>query len=925
MKVAILALIACLFAISLAQDSQGRCAYCTGKTCGPNGIGGSCGTCPTGQRCSRGTCICDRGCTGFECGPDRCGTTCGDCLAGQTCVSGKCTGACTPQCVRSDGTVRSCGWDRCGGCCGSCPQGFRCRDGTCECYPDCENKHCGSDGCGGSCGSCLDGAICQGSTDTYPQQCYFNCHIDIRVEVRELKTNSLVSGSCRVDVTGPLNFASANNVYTGPTPGFFTLDVSTGKFGNYQFTTTCPGYIVDLETHAVNVSGQLVTIFVDWNPILIEVRDQDTNQLLPSASISISSGTYSLSVQWSSPSYSWSHNGFKSYTFTTSSSGYVTRTVTVTVTANTTLITLFLSKAGINIRVQECVTGDAVSTATITVGGTTINYNNGATFTPTNGFTSYTFTTASTNYVTNTQTVSVTTNTTLITLCVNYRPINFIVTSCQNSATLLNGASVRASSSFYSSYSLTFTYSSAGTTWTPVGYSGTYTFNASSSGYITKAQTFTVTPATNTLSMCLDEAPFCGDGVCSGSETANPGVSTRCFDCGRLRGVISLAVGQKDQLVNITVSVWSDPVNPALFLRNGTAVPTPHFVTLSDSKGFFSFNTLSFDAGTNNRAQGQAKRRFYFSLTGSFVDRTSGIDTTITLLPLWWNYELTNTQWSGQGNLTNTNNSPSFYFYMTPPFNTSDALIRVILSWGTLISNPANSLPDVDLVVAGPVDQASITLYGTGIINFQNKDQHSSTRTTLPYAKLVTDSAQGYGPEVMDFYGSSSSGSLSLGFSSTYQAGAAANAYEIWVDRPNSSPNQDSILTFLYDTNAFIVVYQNDGTASNAGGKQTLFDARTGVPYAYGFYNTDQWNKVPTDATLWHIIDLSQAAGGILFNGFPGENSTVKPSTVEAGAKYGYDASFFEATKSIPCGHVASRGANPAYCPATLSYPQSKK
>lgn len=666
----------------------------------------------------------------------------------------------------------------------------------------------------------------------------------------------------------------------------------------------------------MNVSGQLVTILVDWNPILIEVRDETTNQLLPTATIAITSGSYSLTVNWVSPSYTWVHNGFKSYTFVTSASGYTTRTVTLTVSANTTLITLFLSKSAINIRVQECVTGDAVSTATITVGGTTINYNNGASFVPTNGFTSYTFTTASTNYQTNTQSVTVTSNTTLITLCVNYRPINFIVNNCETNAAI-NGATVVASSTFYATYSLTFTHNSAGTTWTPVGYQGSYNFNVSASSYTNKVQNVVVTPATNSITVCLNPAPFCGDGVCAGSETANPGVSTRCFDCGRLRGVISLAVGQKDQLVNITVSVWADPVNPALYLRNGTAVPAPHFTTLSDSKGFFSINTLSFDAGINNRASGQAKRRFYFSLTGSFVDRTSGIDQTTALLPLWWNYELTNIQWSGQGNLTNTNNSPSFYFYMTPPFATADALVRVILSWGTLISNPANSLPDVDLVVAGPVDQASIDTYGTGIINFQNKDQHSKTKG-LPYAKLVTDSAQGYGPEVMDFYGT---GTGQIGFSSSYAPGAAANAYEIWVDRPNSSPNQDSILTYLFDTNAFIVVYQNDGTSN----KQILFDAVTQVPYAYGFYNTDQWNKVPNDATLWHIIDLSQAVGGIVYRGFPGENSTTATTSPEAGAKYGYDAQFFEKTKSIPCGHTASRGASPAYCPATLTYPQSKK
>jgi len=329
---------------------------------------------------------------------------------------------------------------------------------------------------------------------------------------------------------------------------------------------------------------------------------------------------------------------------------------------------------------------------------------------------------------------------------------------------------------------------------------------------------------------------------------------------------------------------------------------------------------LSFDAAANSRTSGSAKRRFYFSLTGTYDDRTTGVDVITTLLPLWWNYQLTNVQWSGTGPVTGTNNSPSFYFYMTPPFSTDDSLIRIILSWGVLISNPSNSLPDLDLVIAGPVTPQSITTFGNGIVNFENKDAHATTQV-LPFAKDISDSAQGFGPEVMDLYGDPNSATLSVGFSNTYQANAPANAYEIWVDRPNSSPNQDSAFTFLYDTNSFIVVYQNDGTAN--GNKQVLFDARTGVPYAYGFYNTDQWNMIPQTATLWHVIDISEVAAGVVYNGFPGENST--DTTPTPGAKYGYDAQNFQPTKSIPCGHVASRGANPAYCPATLTYPQSKK
>jgi hypothetical protein len=589
----------------------------------------------------------------------------------------------------------------------------------------------------------------------------------------------------------------------------------------------------------------LVTLLVDLKPLLIEVRDGNTNQLLSTASITItaqfgvgSKNTYS----WASPSISWTpFLGYGSYRFDTSSSGYLDGRVTQNVLITTSLITLYLYPAHITFIVNDCATNTPIT------------------------------------------------------------------------------ANVVATSSSFSTYSSTFTASGSTTQLTIAGY-GTYSFAVSSTGYVSNSFTQQISQTTTSVVVCLSKQAVCGDGVCNTAigETALPTSATRCYDCGRLRGVISLAVGQKDQLVNITISVWAHPVNPALYLRNGTTVPAPHFVTQSDTKGFFSVNTLSFDAPSSSASAGQYKRRFYFSLTGMFTDRTAGTEVPTTLLPLWWNYELTNRQWSGTGDLTGTNNSPSFYFYMTPPFTTADSLVRVILSWGTLISNPSNSLPDMDLVVAGPIDQQSVAIYGSGIINFQNKDLHSANKL-LPYAKLVTDSAQGFGPEVMDFYGVP--GQLQIGFSSTYAAGAPANAYEVWIDRPNSSPNTDSSTIFLYDTNSFLVIYQNDG--SNGGNKQVLFDARTGVPYAYGFYNRDPWNQVPTTATLWHVFDLSQTQVGVVYNGFPGENSTTDAG--QAGEKYGYDGQFFEPTKQIPCGHVASRGANPAYCPATLTYPQSKK
>merc|ERR1712087_335597 len=194
-------------------------------------------------------------------------------------------------------------------------------------------------------------------------------------------------------------------------------------------------------------------------------------------------------------------------------------------------------------------------------------------------------------------------------------------------------------------------------------------------------------------------------------------------------------------------------------------------------------------------------------------------------------------------------------------------------------------------------------------------DLHSSTTNVLPYTKIITDSAQGFGPEVMDF--PEGPVALSVAYSTTYQPNSPANAYEIWIDRPNSSPNFDSAGSTISDTNAFIIVYRHTGVSAS----QLLFNVVTGVPYAYGFYNGDQWNQVPVSATMWHIIDFSQLQGEIVWDGFPDT-----PGVEADGGKYAYNAaSIGSATKVIPCGHTTTRGANPAYCPNTLTYPQTKK
>ncbi len=158
----------------------GQCGVCVpdcnGKTCGGDGCGGSCGTCPAGQSCKDSQCVdaggCQPKCDGLICGDDGCGGSCGSCQPGYKCHSGKCKqDVCQPDC-----TGKTCGDDGCGGSCGQCPDAFFCQNGHCKktCTPTCGGKQCGADGCGGSCGSCPVNTFCNADGHC-AAQCTPNC------------------------------------------------------------------------------------------------------------------------------------------------------------------------------------------------------------------------------------------------------------------------------------------------------------------------------------------------------------------------------------------------------------------------------------------------------------------------------------------------------------------------------------------------------------------------------------------------------------------------------------------------------------------------------------------------------------------------------------------------------------------------------
>ncbi len=142
----------CVIGTTCCKDFVAACGCvpkCSGKTCGDDGCGGSCGSCKSGQACDvSGACVND------PCKPDPCGGK-GACLQGAcTCLSG------------FDGAK-----------CGSCAAGFI---GFPDCKPDlCAKQTCSGKGaCDPKSGACtctkgFTGQSCQTCTD--PKKAFPDC------------------------------------------------------------------------------------------------------------------------------------------------------------------------------------------------------------------------------------------------------------------------------------------------------------------------------------------------------------------------------------------------------------------------------------------------------------------------------------------------------------------------------------------------------------------------------------------------------------------------------------------------------------------------------------------------------------------------------------------------------------------------------
>lgn len=221
----------------LANGITGTCRYgaclsctaqCSGRMCGTDGCGGTCGSCDPGWSCSlEGQCVnqvCEPQCVGRICGDDGCGGSCGGCGSDENCGTdgwcgpkpcvydadcvGRCTnlGVCEECGCRYDGT---CGALDKPGCCeddGDCDTEHACNPATNLCYGnwDCStNADCaGQCGVLANCDTCICGANdeCTRTTTVPPACCVADSDCD---DGLTCTADTCTSGAC---VKTPLEF-----------------------------------------------------------------------------------------------------------------------------------------------------------------------------------------------------------------------------------------------------------------------------------------------------------------------------------------------------------------------------------------------------------------------------------------------------------------------------------------------------------------------------------------------------------------------------------------------------------------------------------------------------------------------------------------------------------------------------------------------
>ncbi len=217
---------------------------CSGRSCGDNGCGGSCGTCASGTQCDplSGHCVCVPVCAGRECGADQCGGECGTCPTNSACASGHCHQTCggpgqtcctsgAPACESGlmcagslcvgacgDSGEPCCSGSTCtaslvcsGGTCGACPASMTACSGRCVDLRS-DGQNCGT--CGASCAAaqvCVAGhCVCPTGQTSCGGQC-----VDLNADEAHCGTCATVCPGGATCCAGSCAALTSDNAHCG--------------------------------------------------------------------------------------------------------------------------------------------------------------------------------------------------------------------------------------------------------------------------------------------------------------------------------------------------------------------------------------------------------------------------------------------------------------------------------------------------------------------------------------------------------------------------------------------------------------------------------------------------------------------------------------------------------------------------------------
>lgn len=314
-------------------------------------------------------------------------------------------------------------------------------------------------------------------------------------------------------IQGTITNASTGAAISGATVSYSGGSATTNSSGQYSLTgvqagtytvkASASGFLPNTGSVAVTAGGTVALSFpIATAGILSGTVQNSSGTALSSAAVSIAGGVIAQNLSYSGSSFNTSWIPVGNYTVTCSSSGYVTQQSSVTLAAGATVTVACSLKpqtGTISGQITNASTGTGISGATVSFSGGSTTTNSSGSY----GFTgvqpgTYTLTATSSGFLTNTGSASVSSGA-VTTTNVKIATAGILTGTVKStSGAKLSSAKVTVTGGVISQ-SLSYTGGSFDTSWIPVG---SYTISCSSSGYVTKKVSLTLTAGVTSSVSC---------------------------------------------------------------------------------------------------------------------------------------------------------------------------------------------------------------------------------------------------------------------------------------------------------------------------------------------------------------------------------------------------------------------------------------